>query len=261
MHPLKLILINGKINESSNYPLEIWALDKDNQKSIYYAKPFRKIGLNAFPTAKEILGCEMALIFDLPTPRYNIINIDDTKLSSYYSENEIRKFHKGYKFCSKKLDQYAGFNPHVSIGFLREYEIAGIFAFDVLMQNADRGGFRGKPNLMINDDNLIMIDHELTLSFINDKQTKPDYENNIRIYPYYNHVLINHLKAIKEKSHIFDEFFEHLNRFNINNLNSIFDEMDKFNIEYGDRLDYFLYFDWFKKNRDIIKNYLLAMIQ
>jgi hypothetical protein len=261
MHPLQLLLINGKINDSSNYPLEIWGLDKDKQRSIYYAKPFRNIGINTFPAAKEIIGCEMALMFDLPTPRYNIINIDESKLTSYYSENEVRKFHKGYKFCSKKLDQYVGFNPHVSFGFLRDYEITGIFAFDVLMQNSDRGGFRGKPNLLINDDSLVMIDHELTLSFISDQQPSRNYENNIRNYPFYCHVLINHLKIIKEKSYIFDEFLEHLRLLNLDSLNSVFDDMDRFNIEYGERLDYFAYFEWCKNNIATIKNYLIGMIQ
>lgn len=96
--------------------------------------------------AKEILGCEMTLKFDLPCPSYNIINIDDSKLSSYYPENEVLSFYKGYEFCSKKLDQYIAFNPLISNSFSSHYEIAGIFAFDVLMQNSDRGGFRGKPN-------------------------------------------------------------------------------------------------------------------
>lgn len=260
MHPLQLILINGKIQDSSNYPLEIWALDGNNEKSAYYAKPFRKNNINTFPTAKEIIACEMALHFDLPTPRYNIIDISDEKLSSFYTENEIRKFHKGYKFCSKKIDQYIGFKPDVSVGFLRDYEIAGIFAFDVLMQNSDRGGFRGKPNLLINDNSLVMIDHELTLSFINESHNIPNYENNINIYPHYYHVLIHHLKVVKEKNHIFDEFLEYLHVFNVNDLNGLFDEMDNFNIEYGDRLDYFLYFDWCKKNISVIKKYLLLKI-
>lgn len=202
----------------------------------------------------------MALMFDLPTPRYNIINIEDGKLASYYSENEVRKFYKGYKFCSKKLDQYVGFNPHVSAGFLSDYEIAGIFAFDVLMQNSDRGGLRGKPNLLINDDSLVMIDHELTLPFISDQQPLRNYENNIRIYPFYNHVLINHLKKIKEKSYIFDEFLEHLRLLNVESLNRVFDDMDKFNIVYGDRLDYFAYFQWCKNNIATIKKYLIGMI-
>ena len=260
MHPLQLLLINGKINDSSNYPLEIWGLDKDNQRSIYYAKPFRNIGINTFPTAKEIIGCELALMFDLPTPRYGIINIEESKLTCYYSENEVRKFHKGYKFCSKKIDQYVIFNPYVSFGFLRDYEIAGIFAFDVLMQNSDRGS-RGKPNLLINDDSLVMIDHELTLSFISDKLPSRNYENNIRNYPFYCHTLISHLKIIKEKSYIFDEFLEHLRLLNIDSLNSVFDDMDRFNIECGERLDYFAYFEWCKNNITTIKNYLIGMIQ
>jgi len=181
MYPLKLLLINGKITNSSNYPLEIWALDKDNQRARYYAKPFRNIGINHYPTAKEIIACEMAILLDLPTPSYNIINIDDSKLGAYYTESEVRKFQNGYKFCSKKIEQYVGFG-NVSTGFLREYEIAGIFAFDVIMQNSDRGS-RGKPNLLINDDSIVMIDHELTLWFIDENGSfRIEHEKYLREY-------------------------------------------------------------------------------
>lgn len=259
MHPLILIRINGQIKESSNFPLEIWALDKTQQGS-YFAKPFRKNNINTFPTAKEILACEIATSFDLPTPRYGIIDIPNAKLSSFYSDAQIRKFHPGYKFCSKKLEQYTTLNPLASVGFLRDYEIAGIFAFDVLMQNSDRCGFRGKPNLLINDDSLFMIDHELTLSFISENQETTNYENNLNIYPHFNHVLFPYLKSIKEKNHIFDEFLEYLHFLNLNDLYLVFDKMDKFNIEYGDRLDYLSYFDWCKKNISIIKKYLLLKI-
>jgi hypothetical protein len=37
--------------------------------------------------------------------------------------------------------------------------------------------------------------------------------------------------------------------------------MDRFNIEYGERLDYFAYFEWCKNNITTIKNYLIEMIQ
>ena len=260
MDLLHLFRVNGQIKDSSNYPLEIWALDKDSQVGTFFAKPFRKNNINSYPTAKEILACEIASRFDLPTARYGIIDISDAKLSSFYTDNQIKRFHSGYKFCSKKLDGYITLSPIASTGFLRSFEIAGIFAFDVIMQNSDRGGFRGKPNLIIKDDSLVMIDHELTLSFIDENHKIPNYENNINIYPHYYHVLMPHLKAIKEKNHIFDEFLEYFHLFNLNTLDEIFDEMDKFNIEYGDRLDYFLYFDWCKKNLNIIKKYLLLKV-
>lgn len=72
--------------------------------------------------------------------------------------------------------------------------------------------------------------------------------------------LCNHIKAIKIKSHIFDNFCELLLNLDVNALDDVFNEMDKFNIEYGDRLDYYLYFDWCKKNVEIVKKYLLASI-
>ncbi|RZK22678.1 MAG: hypothetical protein EOO43_09360 [Flavobacterium sp.] len=259
MHPLTLLFITGKLTESSNFPLEIWASDRTGHRSRYYVKSFRKQKINTFQTAKEIVACEVALQLDLPTPKYDVIDIAPAKLSGFYSDNEVQRFYDGHKFCSKRLEQYNAL-PRISTGYLRDYEVAGIFAFDVLMQNADRGVRDGKPNLLINDDSLIMIDHELTLSFISSMPSTVDYENNIRLYPYYYHVLLNHVKSIKVKSHIFDEFLENLRLLNIESLNSVFDEMDKYNIEYGDRLDYFAYFDWCKRNIPTLKKYLLGMI-
>lgn len=262
MHPLKLIFINGKITESSNYPLEVWALDENNEKGRYYFKPFRQGSVNIYPTAKEIIACELSVLFDLPTPSYSILDINKSKLSEHYTENELRKFYPGYKFCSKKLEQYVVFDSSVvSIGFLKEYEIINIFAFDFLIQNNDRGSRKGKPNLLINDDNLVMIDHELSLYFIcSQPSIKLDYETTLSLYRGSDHVLYNNIKAIKIKSHIFDKFCELLLNLDINALDNVFNGMDKFNIEYGDRLDYYLYFDWCKKNVEIVKKYLLASI-
>jgi hypothetical protein len=209
--------------------------------------------------AKEIFCCELAILLDLPVPKYDIVNLSDSELSGFYSDTDIRKFEEGYKFCSKKLEQYAEFNFNVSESLIKEYEFAGIFAFDVLVQNGDRH-LGSKPNLLINNDSLVMIDHELTLSFINESGQPTDYENNICIYPFNNHTLIKHLKNVKEKSHIFDEFIDNVKMLNISKLNSVFDEMEHYNIEFGDKLDYFLYLDWCKKNYVKINNYLLGMI-
>lgn len=262
MHPLRLILINGKITESSNYPLEIWALDENNEKNKYYFKPFRQSSVNIYQTAKEIIACELSVLFDLPTPSYSILDISNSKLGELYTENELRKFYSGYKFCSKKLEQYLVFDSSVvSVGFLKDYEIINIFAFDLLIQNTDRGLRKGKPNLLINDNSLVMIDHELCLSFIcSQPPSKLDYESYLSFYRGNEHVLYNHIRAIKIKSHIFDNFCDLLLNLDINSLDSVFNEMDKFNIEYGDRLDYYLYLNWCKNNVNIVKKYLLASV-
>lgn len=259
MYPLELILINGKLQTSSNYPLDIWAIDENGEIGNYIAKSFRILNINAYPIAKEIFACEVATHFDIPTPQYNIIDISDSKLANQYTDNEIRRFHKGYKFCSRKLDQYLEFNPFLPTNILRDYEIALIFAFDVLMQNTDRR-IGSKPNLLFNDNSLVMIDHELSLSFIDETGRKTDYENNIRIFPHNNHALIKPVKSIKQKNNIFDEFFDHLYSLNISKFDTIFDQMESFNIQHGERLDYYLYLEWCKKNASVIKKYLMLMV-
>jgi hypothetical protein len=34
--------------------------------------------------------------------------------------------------------------------------------------NSDRGGYRNKPNLLVDEDGFILIDHELTLHLLDD---------------------------------------------------------------------------------------------
>ncbi|WP_417351336.1 HipA family kinase [Flavobacterium alkalisoli] len=260
MRPLELILINGQLSGGTTKPLDIWAANEYRNEGRYVVKSFKDGFVNNYSTAKEIIACEVAVKFDIPTPAYGIIDITDEDLLTQYPDNEFRKIQKGYKFCSKFMEQYAMFNPLVSNTFLRQYDIENIFAFDFMMLNSDRGGFHNKPNLLINDDELIIIDHELTLPFINDKTKVFDYERSLNNYPYQKHTLLNHVKSIKSKNHIFDEFLEILSRSNFETLNSVFDDMDTYNINYGDRADYLNYFNWCKQNTEIIRKHLLLTI-
>jgi len=261
MHPLELILINGDLKGGTTKPLEIWATDEYSNAGKYVVKNFRYDAVDNYSTAKEIIACEIAMKFDIPVPDYAIINISDEDLKGYYNEFEMARLKNGYKFCSKFVEQCAMFNPLVSNDFLNQYEIENVFAFDVLMHNSDRGGYRNKPNLLINDNELMMIDHELTLPFINSIASEPNYEKSLQNYRYFNHILIDHVKSIATKNHIFEEFLEILHRINFEALHAVFDDMDKYEIAYGNRNDYLHYFIWCKQNVETLRKYLLLMIK
>ena len=98
--------------------------------------------------------------------------------------------------------------------------MANVYAFDNLLRNLDRGGFRKKPNLLVRDDSFLLIDHEQIFPFADD----PDYYNDAPIqgfrqgkwvYPYEVHLFYPYLSNLpgERKTKIFSTFVERLNHF------------------------------------------------
>ncbi len=262
MQKLKLINIDGFLEGGSSKPLLITAINEDKEVAQYVMKVFKKDFIEQnYSVAKEIFISELCKEFNLESPEYALIKIDHSILSTYYEKDVLDKIDNGYKFCSKYYGQYLIFNPLVSLSFIKDYDIENLFAFDNIIVNTDRGGFRDKPNLLINDSNILLIDHELTIPFINNSSENPNYFNYLRDYPYEKHILTRHLKGLKEKSNLFVEFFEMLKTININRFNVIFDKLDSFGIKYGEREKIFAYLNWIKNNRTFINNHLIGIIK
>ena len=182
-------------------------------------------------------------------------------MAEYYDKQELEKIDNGYKFCSEYHGQHLIFNPLVSLSYIKDYDIENLFAFDNIIINTDRGGFRDKPNLLINDTNILLIDHEQTIPFINNLSEDPNYFNYLKNYPYERHILTKHLKGLRLKNNLFTEFFEMLKVININRFNVVLDNLDKFGVKYGDRDKIFAYLNWVKNNRTFINNHLIGIIK
>jgi hypothetical protein len=261
MQPLQLVSIGNIMTGGTTRPVNIIALDENGNPCKYIMKVFsEKNIMQNVSVAKEIICSELAQEFDLVCPKYGIINFDHKEISELYDEQKLKKLDRGFKFCSKFVEQNAIFNPLVTNSFLKDYEVANIFAFDLFVYNVDRGGEHNKPNMLINDSNLILIDHELTFPFINNTSENVDYEFFIGNYQFQKHILIKHLRSLRNKEGIFDGFLEMLKHLNISNLNGTFDEMDKFDIPYVERQKFMHYFAWAKKNVVIFERYLKGMI-
>jgi hypothetical protein len=263
MQELKLFEVDKKLDGGSTFPFGILAQDHNGDIGKYVVKCFtKKSVLENYSVAKEILVSELAKSFDLATPEYAIINLDNEALSQIYDSDRISMLEEGYKFCSKFAEPaYTIFSNIVTPGFLRDYDVENIFAFDVVILNVDRGGMRGKPNLLINDKELLLIDHELTFPFIDNSTATPNYFNYIRIYNYKVHILQKHLKAVRNKTGMFDEFIENIRAFNPNGFTKIFEELDKYNISYGEKKKFLDYFAWIKENTVFIQKSLKSMVE
>lgn len=262
MEILKLVHIDGFIDGGSSKPLLITAVNSNNKANQYVMKLFKKSYIEQnFTVAKEILISELAEEFNMPVPNYALIDINHELLAQYFDADELDKLDEGYKFCSEFNGQFVIFNPLVSLQFIKSYDIANLFAFDNVIINTDRGGFRNKPNLLVNDEEILLIDHEQTLPFINNFYNDPNYFTYLQNYPYQRHLVITHLRNLRLKSGIFDEFQEMLKHLNIGKFNHIFDELDSLDINYGDREYYLSFFTWAKNKRESICNHLNSIIK
>lgn len=261
MQELRLTGFDSVIKGGSTKPILINAINEDNVEKAYVMKTYSsEYEKQNFSLAKEIFITHLAGEFDLPVPVCGVIKIDNNDLKKFYTEEEINKLDKGYKFCTEYHPGYVIMNSIVSQKHLNDYEIENLFAFDNLIMNTDRGGFRNKPNLLLKDNEMLLIDHEQTLAFINGfAQNEVNYHNTFINYYYKNHIFWATLKRIKgqKKAHLFDEFTEVLRMLNIEKLKSVFDKLDFYGIGYGEKNIIFAYLYWAKNNSDFINKALL----
>lgn len=262
MKILQLINIDGFLEGGSSKPLAITAMDKDGNVKQYVMKLFkRQYVMENYSVAKEILVNELAKEFSLPVPDYALIDIDHKLLAEYFKPEDLKLLDDGYKFCSEFNPHYLIFSPVISLKFLKDYDIANLFAFDNVIINSDRGGYRNKPNLLIKDDDMLLIDHEQTLPFINNQYREPNYFSYLLHYPYQIHIVASYMKSLRVKKGIFDEFFDSLRILNINKFIHIFDQLEFYNIAFCERDEFFLYLEFIKSKREAIVKHLNGIIK
>lgn len=255
------------MDNGSSYPLLITALNGNDDEIPYVMKTYKTLNVEQnFTIAKDILISELAKEFDLKTPEYGIIDINNQELSDIYNDIElsIDEINEGYKFCTKLEEGAITTNSDImSKRKLEQYHIENIFAFDNLIMNSDRGGFRGKPNLLINDEDILLIDHEQTLPFINNfDNNQNNFFSTFTPFDCSRHIFYNELKKTsnKDKIYLFNEFCENLRVLNVQKFVSLFKIFDKFNIIYGDKDRIFAYLNWAKKNYNWINELLIKRV-
>lgn len=263
MDLLQLVSIKGLLPKGgSTKPLLIEASDINGNIKPYVLKIYKEKHVTEdYSVAKEILANEIAKEFDLPVPNYGVINFDHKLLKDYYPKEYISLIDRGNKFCSEYLEGFQIFNPYAKNHVLKDYDLGGVFAFDNIILNTDRGGFRNKPNLLVNDDGFLLIDHELTMFFYSQKvNDNIDFKGKFCAYFFRKHIFYDLLKKKRNKDDLFEESVEHLRNFDLSKIDAIFAGLDNFNIRNKGKDNCYYYFKWLKDNNNFVFNTLKQRI-
>lgn len=246
----------------STKPLLVEAEDEKGRVSQYVVKLYsHDFSVNHYVVGKEILINELAREFNLTTPEYAVIDLDHEILREHYSPQMFGRFHIGYKFCSEFMEGWVLY-ADLKSSILNQYDIENVFAFDNMIVNVDRGGRRNKPNLLVNDEELLLIDHEQGLTFFNSLMPDNiDYKQVFNSYQFHLHIFYRNLKSRrKNKAHLFDEFVENLRFLDFSFLDDLYEAFDKYGINCGEKNTIFAYLNWCKVNSHYIQKKLLERV-
>ena len=148
------------------------------------------------PLANEVYSHFLAKGFDINTPDIALIHFgkDFVRTLPKDVKERIKNQNDSLFFGSKYHEGYVQYIPAKHHRTFDSSDIELLFAFDVLIRNIDRRG--GKPNLLINNNNYLAIDHELCLGI---NKTFDEY------YSSYEWHFIGGLKGQRDRMHIFKD--------------------------------------------------------
>lgn len=119
----------------------------------------------------EFVSSVLGIRLGLHVPQVAIVEIDN-RLSEYISDTDLSNAlisDPGPHFGSMLVSgQYKVPLPGMPLPERLIPQAIDLFAFDMLIQNPDRTFYRdrGKPNLLTDDQRLVVIDHDLSFSFL-----------------------------------------------------------------------------------------------
>lgn len=229
-------------------------LSENKEETAYVVKLSNpKDHSNQYPIVKEVLGNLLAKEFALRVPDYVLADFSKDFINYALNEEQrtlLNTKHDGLKFATKLLDSSVVYAPTIHRSYLQAHDFANLFAYDVLIYNFDRGRTPEKPNLLIENDSLILIDHELSMPFIDNERGL--YDSILKKlsfeeidYPYHQHLSYSYLKSLglAAKSNMFDEFEENLSKVNISVAERAIKDLTRLKIPCGhsERIIEYLY--------------------
>lgn len=225
-------------------PIIVTVRDEHQTLKQYVVKLYSKQEVEQSQTvAREVLTMALAKEFDLCTPSPALIRLTTPFLETLPDElqKEIKQKDSRLKFGCEYLSDAHNFGTNLPKNTLEGLlRVDTVFAFDNLVRNFDRR--TEKPNLLLLNHDIYLIDHEYCLSITADHVT--DVEINNWTYNYKGHVfypfLSSHTRKTQEQ--YFDEFEELLKRLDVSTIKSYVAQLEKLSIPTPDIeiLEYYL---------------------
>jgi len=228
--------------------------DDGNFIGKYVVKIFKQRAIEQYqPTNKEIYTWVLAKEFDLNIPDIAIVKVDKWFIDELKKRPKYQKFDisSGFYFASMYIENHLNYKSGLPLNKYENWEVENIFAFDVLVRNADRR--EKKPNLFFCQKSPYIIDHEHCLDIQNSFLEYIDSDG-WRFMTLSmgkgSHLFRNYLRK-HSLEHTFDTFSEILRSFNISVLDSYGEQLE----ELGQNVEdlYFIksYLQELKDNRQI----------
>lgn len=274
--PLKIYnatRFNGVIEKGgSTRPWKVHLVEEDGVARPYVVKIFTKKHIEQIQsTGKEIIGNLVASEMGLYVPDMALANFDRNFTEFVLNDEQRDRLNDSddaLKFACRLQEGMPVYSHALHKKYLKSWDFANVFAFDCFVHNLDRGKRVDKPNILVEDDNFLLIDHEQTFPFINfgngayyhaimDKM-----EANELIYKYQQHVFYPIIKDMRQsdKKHLFDEFELLLRNLNIEKIEKTVDEIHYLNILIGEKDVFIEYLCTLKKNPKMFTETLLSYI-
>ncbi len=170
MRILKPIRFSGVITKGgSTRPWKV-ILVEDGKEIAYVVKLFTPQTIEQqHATGKEAFGNFLGRELGLHVPDSALVKFTKPFVEFVLDteqREQLSHYDTGLKFASKLQDSMAIYTSSLHRKFLKEWDFANIYAFDCLCYNSDRGRRSDKSNILVEDNNFLLIDHEQTFPFI-----------------------------------------------------------------------------------------------
>ena len=243
---ISAISIKDKFENSQNEPFFIKGVDQNTGKSDHYVlKPTIGSRMYAGASMRELIASLIAIELELIVPEPVIVNIS-LELAELY------KNHKFYKILSSNIGKNFGtLYLEDNTTWLDSYyqnklffpTIQSIFIFDVFIDNTDRNNT--KPNVLVKDDKIHMIDHEIAFSFAH-----------LILYDNPTPWLLTENDCALSRLHLFYNFLKG----GIFCSENLIKKMANLDVEFWNAVEFYLPNDWKHEKYITIRNYLLNRI-
>lgn len=162
--PLQWVLT---LNSGANRPMLIRGIDQNQQQMGDFVLKYRNDErMNETTCRRELLAAWVAAEIDIAVTEPVIIAVDNNFVQTVPREFQAIMLSKavGLNIGSRYISANAPFQPRPLLPPNLHQAAARIFAFDLMLQNADRRD--EKPNSFLADGKTYVYDHELSFGFL-----------------------------------------------------------------------------------------------